>query len=414
MRNILLSACAVFTLAACQSEAVREFDETAIDNILQGAVDSGEVIGISALVYDEGEVVYQNAFGLRDRERGDPVEFDSVFRIFSMTKPITSALIMDLVEEGKLKLDDPAAKYIPELAQMKVAVVGEDGSVTYEDQARPMTIEDLLLHRAGIGYGIFGPISPVEAAYEKAELFAPDEDLSQKMIKLSQLPLIAQPGEGWYYSYSIDVLGRIAEVVTGDSFSDLLQTRIFDPLGMSDTGFYVRPDQKDRFASNYMITETGDFVLQDDGQTSGYLNDFAFKSGGGGLLSTLLDYRRFAQMILQEGELDGVRILEPHSVRTMLSNQMDPDDQYFTEWIGPQKQAAFGYGGSVITGTSEEALAKRGISEGQWGWSGMANTRFVIDPKNDAFSIIMLQFFSAQDPDIRERFLAEVTRQVAD
>ena len=224
-----------------------------MDRLLSEAVSSGEVVGTSAMVFDEGEIVYKGAFGLGDRERKTSVDMDSVWRIYSMTKPITSVVIMDLQEEGKLKLSDPVSKYIPELADMKVAKIGEDGNPTFEPQARPITLEDLMLHRSGIGYGIFGPVSAVAAAYEKAGLVTPEDDLASKMTKLSKLPLMFQPGEAWYYSYGIDVLGRVAEVVEGKSLGEVMSARIFKPLGMTETGFRVRADQKARLVSNYYI-----------------------------------------------------------------------------------------------------------------------------------------------------------------
>jgi len=271
MKKALILSVAL-TLSACKSEPVNNFDTAAMDTLLNAAVENGDVPGVSALVFDEGRVVYQNTFGQRDVERDLPVEMDTVFRIYSMTKPITSALVMDLAEEGKINLDDPVSKYIPELANMKVASMGEDGVPAFKEQTSPMTVEDLLLHRAGMGYGIYGPINPIEEMYQKAELFDPREDLSVKMTKLSQLPLLAEPGYGWYYSYSIDVLGRVAEVAGDASLGELMESRFFKPLGMSETGFHVRKDQKARFASNYNKTEAG-FELQDDNQTSFYLKD---------------------------------------------------------------------------------------------------------------------------------------------
>jgi len=184
------------------------------------------------------------------------------------SKPITSAVIMGLVEEGKINLNDPVSKYIPQLASMKVASLGADGQPVFEDQVKEMTVEDLLLHRAGMGYGIFGEINAVETAYTKAGLFEPSEGLSVKMDKLGQLPLLTQPGTGWYYSYSIDVLGRIIEVVTEQRLSEALKERVFDPLGMSETAFSVRADQASRFVSNYLIQEDGSFIVIEDGQNS--------------------------------------------------------------------------------------------------------------------------------------------------
>jgi len=323
LKNALILGAAL-CLIGCQAGPVHNFDTAAMDALLSNAVDNGDVPGVSALVFDDGQVVYKNAFGLRDIERDKPVEMDTVFRIYSMTKPITSALIMDLTEEGKIALGDPVSKYIPELGNMQVAKLGEDGAPVFSEQSQPMTVEDLLLHRAGMGYGIFGPISPVEQMYESAELFDPREDLSIKMTKLSKLPLLAEPGYGWYYSYSIDVLGRVAEVATGQSFGALLKERFFDPMDMTETDFHVRPDQKARFASNYSKTETG-FELQDDGQTSYYLQDLPFESGGGGLVSTLGDYAKFSQMLVQNGTYKGQQILKPETVALMMQNQMDAD-----------------------------------------------------------------------------------------
>ncbi len=407
MRKKALYLSAVVFLAGCKTEPTHNFDTAAMDNLLSAAVENGDVPGVSALIYDDGQVVYQKAFGLRDMERDQPVEMDTVFRIYSMTKPITSALIMDLVEDGKIALDDPVTKYIPELGDMQVARLGEDGAPVLSDQSQPMTIEDLLLHRAGMGYGIYGPISPVEQLYEQAELFDPREDLSVKMTKLSKLPLIADPGYGWYYSYSIDVLGRVAEVATGETLSHLFETRFFKPLGMTETGFHVREDQKARFASNYAKSEAG-FSLQDDGQSSHYLQQLPFESGGGGLVSTLGDYARFAQMILQKGAFNGQQILKPETVDMMISNQLDPDDQFMMAWLGSAEDTGFGYGGSVVTGPQS------GKPVGAWGWGGMAKTNFHIDPDNGAFAVIMLQFFEDGEPQIHRDFHALVTEQVAD
>lgn len=367
----------------------------------------GDIIGTSALVFDEGQVVYKGTFGLADRERLVPVDVDTVWRIYSMTKPVTSVVIMDLQEEGKLKLSDPVSKYIPELANMQVAKIGEDGKPTFEPQARPMTLEDLMLHRSGIGYGIFGPVNPIAAAYEAAGLVTPDETLETKMTKLSKLPLIFQPGEAWYYSYSIDVLGRVAEVVEGKSLGEIMSERIFDPLGMTETGFTVRPDQIASFASNYYVTEDGSYALAEDGQNSPFANpDNKFQSGGGGLVSTLGDYAKFAQMMLDGGEYKGHRVLNEATVKLMMQDHMGQDKPYMFPWLGGETMSGFGYGGSVQIGDTPEQLALNGKSAGQWGWSGAARTTFYIDRPNDAFGIIMLQFFSAEDPKIHDDFRA--------
>lgn len=419
-----------FVLTACAAEGVASaetkdappveapaFDRAAMDALLSDAVETGDVIGVSALVFDEGEVVYRNAFGLADRENELPVTDDSVWRIYSMTKPVMSAVIMDLVEEGQLGLQDAAADYIPALANMKVVSLDENGVPQYEDQARPMTVEDLLLHRSGMSYGIFGG-SPVEEAYQQANLFAADEPLAPKMERLGQLPLVAQPGAVWMYSYSIDVLGRIAEVVTGQPLDDIMAERIFEPLGMRETGFYVRPDQADRFVAVYEYKEDGTYQRLEESPDNvflpGFMVDDAFHSGGGGLVSTLGDYAKFSEMILNEGALGDVRVLEPETVRLMMQNHMEEGFTSFLPWLGGETGIGFGYGGSVVLSATEEQQMTTGRYVGQWGWGGAARTNMFIDPANDSFGIIMLQFFSPEDPQLHADFRVLTLKETRD
>lgn len=389
-----------------------KFDTKAMDSLLSKAVASEDVIGVSALVYDDGETVYTGAFGLRDRENNKPVTHDTVWRIYSMTKPITSVIIMDLQEEGKLSLQDPVSKYIPELANMQVASLGDDGNPKLTPQHRPMTLEDLMLHRAGLGYGIFGDINPVETLYAKAGLFNPSEKLDVKMQKLSQLPLIGQPGAAWYYSYSIDVLGRIAEIVTEQSLGEIMQDRIFGPLGMDETAFYVKPELHDRFVTNYILKKDGSFErIKGDANnslfnTNAYLTQNAFQSGGGGLVSTLDDYAIFAQMMLDGGIYKGHRVLDETIVNEMMSDHMGDNPTFLFPWLGAQTNKSFGYGGSVVIQETPEQMASLGQGLGQWGWSGAANTTFWIDRKNKSFGILMLQFFAEEDPALHNDFRA--------
>jgi len=374
---LLLMGCTAAETTHSKTKSDIKFDRAAMDVLLSKAVSSGDIIGTSAMVFDEGEVVYTGAFGLGDRERNTPINMDTVWRIYSMTKPVTSVVIMDLQEEGKLKL------------------------------LRPITLEDLMLHRSGIGYGIFGPVNPVEAVYEKAGLVTPEDNLESKMAKLSKLPLLFQPGEAWYYSYGIDVLGRVAEVVDGKNLGEVMRERIFDPLGMTETGFGVRPDQKTRFVSNYLMTENGTYALAEDGQKSPFSNPKnQFQSGGGGLVSTLGDYAKFAQLMLEGGVYKGHRVLEEATVDLMMQDHMGQDKPYLLPWLGPEQMSGFGYGGSVQIGDTLEQLALNGKSTGQWGWSGAARTTFWIDRPNNAYGIIMLQFFSAEDPEIHDDFRA--------
>ena len=398
-------------LSQSASAVQSPFDQDRMDALLSNAVKTGEVIGVSALVFDEGAVVYRGAYGLGDRERATPVMLDTVWRIYSMTKPMTSVLIMDLVEDGLIALDDPVSNYIPEVEQMRVAERAADGSVSLVPPKRPMTIQDLLLHTSGLGYGIFGPISPLENMYVEADLFnlqagpdGPQETMAAKIEKVVNIPLLGHPGEQWFYSLSIDVLGVIIERVTDMSLADAFDERLFDPLGMNETGFQVRPDQKARFVSNYTQTEDGTFTLVEDGQTSPFLNDPVFMSGGGGRGSTLDDVAKFAQMMLDGGIYEGTRILETDTVALMMRPHTDPDIPYLLPWIGNDTGALFGYGGSVQVNPSEDLQKRRGRYPGQWGWGGAARTNFYVDPQNNAFGIIMLQFFSKDDPALHGAF----------
>ena len=427
MKKITLCLTTALLLGGCGTKDVQvdpqietpkfdtpQFDKPAMDNLFTDAVATGEVIGVSALVFDEGKVVYKGAFGQADRERNIPVDFDTVFRIYSMTKPITSALIMDLQEEGLLSVDDPVSKYIPELANMQVATAGADGALSLADQVQPMTIKDLLLHRSGLGYGIFGAVSPVEEQYIAAKLSDRTIALPEKMQTLSKLPLLAQPGDGYFYSYSIDVLGRIAEIVGKDRLGDLMQARFFKPLGMTETSFRVRPDQKARFATTYFIQDDGSYVVAEDSQTSPFLEEDVYQSGGGGLVSTLGDYAKFTHMMLNGGELNGIRILETSTVKTMMQDHLDADDKAFLPWVKGETGLGHGYGGTVVTAPTDMLRETMGYHMGQWGWGGAARTQFYVDPENDAFAIIMLQFFGGEDPSIRYRFRSLAYAQTRD
>ncbi len=415
----LLFASLCFGAAACSpapqsadDNLASQFDTAAMDALLSGAVERGEVLGVQALVFDEGEIVYRNSFGLADRERNIPVKSDTVYRVYSMTKPLTSALIMDLREEGKLKLSDPASKYIPQIAQMKVVSLGADGKPKYESQTRPITIEDLLLHRSGMAYGIFGG-NPIEDAWGKADLLNTQSTMAETMEKLPSLPLLGQPGDKWFYSFSIDVLGRIAEIVTDQTLEEAMRDRFFDPLGMTETSFRVSEKLKPRFASNYLIQDDGSYRLFEDGQTSPFTKPGKLESGGGGLTSTTEDWLKFARLLLNEGEFNGARILEPETVRMMMTDHLG-NTPALQPWIGGTTGAGFGYGGSIQLTSTPEMEAEFGRYPGQFGWGGAARTNFWVDPENNSIGIIMLQFFGGDDPKIHDDFQSLTLAQTRD
>jgi len=340
------------------SEPAQSFDVKAMDDLLSGAVERGDVIGVQALVFDEGRTVYRNSFGLADRERNVPVKDDTVYRVYSMTKPVTSALIMGLMEEGELKLSDPVSKFIPQIDEMKVVRQGDAGQPIYENQKRAITVEDLLLHRAGLAYGIFGG-NPIEDAWAKADLFNPQKTTAENMDALPSLPLLGQPGEQWFYSYSIDILGRIAEIITGQTLGEALEERFFEPLGMSETSFIVPAALKPRFASNYALQDDGSFVLVDDGQDSPFTKPARLENGGGGLVSTTDDWLKFSRMLLNDGLHEGRQILEAQTVALMMQNHLG-DVPVLLPWLGGTTGRGFGYGGAVQITTTPEQEASLG------------------------------------------------------
>ncbi|MEO1674958.1 MAG: serine hydrolase domain-containing protein [Pseudomonadota bacterium] len=413
----------LLTLAACSHKdsaiapptpGATSFDRDGLDALLTASVEDGTHVGVSALVFDDGQIVYRGQAGFADRERGLPMAQDTVVRIYSMTKTVTSAMAMDLVEEGLLGLDDLVTDYVPGLGQMQVVSVDNEGAVSLAPQAMPMTIKDLLLHRAGLGYGIFGPINPVEEQYGAANLFDPNETSTEKMEKLAKLPLVAQPGTGWYYSVSIDVLGHIIETVTGKRLGAVMGERLFAPCGMDQTGFSVREGQRARFASTYLLNEDGTISLAEDAQASPFLTDNAYQSGGGGLVSTLDDYAVFANMLLNGGLCGNIRVLETATVDAMMSNQMDPDDLYLFPWLGGDTNNGFGYGGAVVIADTPEQIAYNGQSTGHFGWNGAARTTYWVDRPNGAFAILFLQYFGGEDPVLFRDFRRFVRGQTED
>ena len=290
----------------------------AIKTNLQPLIDEHKVPGFVTVVARKGKVVHFEAFGSMDVEREKAMRPDTIFRMYSMTKPVTGAAVMILVQEGKLAVADPLSKYIPEFAEMKVFVQNEAGASNTVPANKPITIEHLLTHTSGLTYGFFG--NPVAKLYTAGGVDGDGLTLEEFAKKAAAHPLLAQPGTQWNYSIAMDVLGRVVEVVSGQRYGDFLQQRIFAPLGMTDSGFQVPKEKVARFAANYAPNpQTGGMVLSDDPAESRYLQVPSQDSGGGGMVGTAADYLRFAQMLLNGGELDGVRILREESVQEMTS-----------------------------------------------------------------------------------------------
>jgi CubicO group peptidase (beta-lactamase class C family) len=345
---------------------------------MQKFVDEGDIPGAVTLIARHGRIAYFDAVGMRDCERQLPMTKDTIFRIHSMTKPITGVALMTLYDEGRFKLDDPLSLYLSEFADQKVHT--PEGEVPVK---RDLTIRDLMTHSGGLTYGFFGD-TPVDQLYREADVMNRDLTLEEMSRKIGSLPLAFHPGERWLYSVSVDVQGRMIEVLSGLSFDQFLKQRILDPLDMRDTDFYVPESKVDRFAANYRVNAAGGITLQDDPRTSLYLTNPTLKSGGGGLVSTARDYLRFAQMLLNGGELEGRRILRSSTVDLMRKNQL-PEDVW-VEWDGTVMTGT-GFGLDFAVRTEREPAARAN----QYWWVGVATTRFFVWPESDLVVISMTQ-----------------------
>lgn len=362
-----------------------------VETWLNDYVDQGKIAGAVTLVARRGQIAQLLAAGRMDIETDSPMEPDTIFRIYSLTKIVTSVAVLMLYDDGLIQLDDPIAKYIPAFADVKVFAGKSGDDIEVEELHRPITIHDLLTHTAGIGDdALFG--SPLASVYRKAELARPDQTLAQMVERLVQLPLLHQPGEGWNYSISPDVLARLVEVVSGLRFDEFLRERIFEPLGMSDTGFYVPDYELHRLATVYRAERDGRLTAVDSAVSSPYAEERTYLSGSAGLVSTPLDFYRFAQMLLSGGEWEGVRILQPATVALMTRNHL-PEKllpfrmpwrhvQHYTDGCG------FGLGVRVVLDV--EAWGLPG-SVGEYGWAGATNTYLWIDPVEEMVLLLFTQ-----------------------
>jgi CubicO group peptidase (beta-lactamase class C family) len=372
--------------------------------------------GVLTVVARRGRAAYADCVGYRDVAAKAPVTEDTIFRIYSMTKPITSTAIMMLYEEGKFQLDDPISRYLPMFKDMRVYAGG--GSEHYDTvpAKSPITFKQLLTHTSGLTYGFTG--SPVSAIYQAAKFDFQTEEatLWQMMERLAKLPLLAQPGTEWNYSVSTDVLGALVEAISGMGFDKFLQTRIFAPLGMRDTGFHVREDQRARFAANYQKEDEGGMRLIDEPKTSRYLKLEPLCSGGGGLVSTAGDYLRFCKMIAGKGKLDGVRILGRKTVEFMRINHLQSGGDLASMGMPRFSESTmagigFGLGFAVVLDPAEAELL---CSPGEHYWGGAASTAFWIDPQEDLIAILLTQLMPSSSYPIRRELRTLVNQAIID
>jgi CubicO group peptidase (beta-lactamase class C family) len=357
--------------------------------LMQQVVDQKQLPGAVTLLARHGKVVDYRTYGMRDAASGAPMMRDTIFRAFSMTKPVTGVAMMLLYEQGKWLPSDPIAKYIPEFAHLKVCKgVDAAGNMILEDPIHPPTMQELMTHTAGFVYGFFGN-TPVDKEYQKAGVMQ-SKSLREFIEKLAKIPLAYQPGTKWVYSASMDIQGYIIEKLSGQTLPDFMQEHIFKPLGMKDSGFFVPADKRGRFVTIYRSNEKGE-VIPAPGFGGEYAEQPGMPSGGGGMVSTAEDYFRFAEMLANGGELNGVRILSPAAVQLMSANHLAPNLLTGEFGIGAQVMRpglGYGYDCAVEYDPLEANLPD---GRGTFFWDGAAGTWFWIDPTNDVVFIGMVQ-----------------------
>jgi CubicO group peptidase (beta-lactamase class C family) len=374
----------------------------ALEAAMANEVALGHVKGIATRLVQHGEVVSDMQAGVRRVEDSAPITEDTIYRIYSMSKPITGVALMMLYEEGAFTLDDPVTKFVPELANLKVLTgVDESGAAILADPNHVPTMREVMTHTAGFAYGLFGDDIANTAFREERILASPDLDVF--IDKVAAVPLLFQPGTAWSYSASVDVQGYIVQKISGMRFGEFLQARLFTPLGMTDTGFYVPVENLDRFSELYAYSpkqpELG-LLPYNEPWVQFRKETVGMESGGGGLVATMDDYTRFCQMLLNGGELDGVRILEPETVALMRTNMLPDGARLFSDGTQPNAETdGLGFGldfGLII----DPKAAGRPQGAGTYFWGGAAGTWFWIDPVNDLFFIGMIQRFGTNGPEV--------------
>ncbi len=401
------------------------FDATRLERITthleQRYIEPGKIAGCQVLVARHGHVGYLRSLGQSDLERAKPMADDTIFRYYSMTKPITSVALMTLFEHGAFQLNDPVSNFIPSWRNHQVWVSGEGADLKLEAPNRPMTVRDLLCHTSGLTYGsLLAGVGvdvaphPVDAEYDRIGVRRTDESFESFLGLLSQVPLRHHPGERWMYSLATDVCGALVEILSGQPFDKYLQQTIFDPLGMIDTAFTVAPDRVSRLAACYGRRNKS-LVCIDDPANSTYLKTPKFLSGGGGLTGTTADYFRFAEMLRRGGELDDERVLGPRTIDLMRRNHLAGGQDLTQMAIGPFAETAYsgvGFGLGFAQSLDEVATGTLGHEDFYWG--GAASTIFWVDPVEDLVVIFMTQLIPSSTFDFRGQLKSIVYSAIVD
>jgi CubicO group peptidase (beta-lactamase class C family) len=376
------------------------FSSTRLARVTQMAEDyvaDGKLAGVIVMINRGGRMVHTSVVGDRGIDDKRPLEIDHLFRIYSMTKPITAVAAMQLYEQGKFSLNDPVSKFVPELSNLKVW--NEDGELSEPNE--PITMFNILTHTAGFSYG-FNPTDPVDKMYREADLFS-TKGLTEFAEKLAELPLRYQPGERWHYSVAVDVTGLVIERISGMPFDEYLARNIFEPLGMEDTFFEVPESKLDRFLPNHFWNRGEEklFTIPADQRagTARYTSGVTLFSGGGGLVSTAHDYMRFAEMLRNGGEFHGTHILSPKTINFMTQNQLPEDAAAVGSGERPTNRAFRGVGFGLGFGVVLDPVESRALgSAGSYSWGGAAGTIFWVDPVEDMVVIGMIQLMRSPWP----------------
>jgi len=378
-------------------------------------VESGRLPNMLTMVLRRGQVVHMHKTGLADIERGIPIADDTIFRFYSMTKPLTSVAIMQLYEEGRFQLDDPISRFLPKFANQRVYAGGSRGKYDTVPAERDITFRDLLSHTSGLTYG-FMESHPVDAMYRAAKIDfqTSDKTLGEMVDILAGLPLLCQPGSEWNYSNSTDVLGHLVAVISGKPFDEYLRDHVTDPLGMVDTSFTIPQDKLPRFTGLYACGADGKLQLMDDAQQSVFAVRRKIFSGGGGLVSTAADYMRFCRMMLNKGELDGTRLLGRKTVELMTTNHLrgdmaDMGQPRFSE--SPYYGIGFGLGFSVMLDPAKAHILG---TPGEYAWGGAASTAFWIDPAEELAVVMLTQLIPSSTYPIRREARVLVYQAITD
>jgi CubicO group peptidase (beta-lactamase class C family) len=397
--------------------------ERITEHLERNYIAPGKIAGCQVAIARHGHLAYFKSLGHMDRERAKPMRDDAIFRIYSMTKPITSVALMSLYERGFFQLNDPVSRFFPAWKDHRVWVSGEGADMVTETPTRPLSMRDMLCHTGGLTYGsalvaLGAPDSghPVDKVYAEVGVRrGKDETLTEFMGKLSEVPLRYQPGERWMYSLSTDVCGALVEKISGQRFDAYLQSAIFGPLGMKDTAFTVAADKVDRFCANYRRAPDKTLRLVDAPETSDYLKEPSFFSGGGGLTSTTEDYMRFCEMLRRGGEFEGARILGPRTIALMHRNHLKDGADLTQMAIGGFSETANeGVGFGLGFATTLDGVRNGGLGEGDYYWGGAASTIFWVDPVEDLTAVFMTQLMPSGAFNFRGQLKSIVYSSIVD